>query len=156
MKTQKLTLEIDADEEITLGLVRLAKEVPDYELFYHLNTLNTFQFKRVNDLVFHGTYYDYYYPKFEAFHHDSKICIHYIANKSDHSVLKKASTELFVNEGDTKFLLENYEDVDYIISTSEPFGDFSVILLPENLMFQIQDFHLCPSVELYHLIQYYE
>jgi len=156
LKTQKLTLEIDADEEITLGLVRLAKEVPDYELFYHLNTLNTFQFKRVNDLVFHGTYYDYYYPKFEAFHHDSKICIHYIANKSDHSVLKKASTELFVNEGDTKFLLENYEDVDYIISTSEPFGDFSVILLPENLMFQIQDFHLCPSVELYHLIQYYE
>lgn len=156
MKTQKLTLEIDADEEITLGLVRLAKEVPDYELFYHLNTLNTFQFKRVNDLVFHGTYYDYYYPKFEAFHHDSKICIHFIANKSDHSVLKKASTELFANEGDTKFLLENYEDVDYIISTSEPFGDFSVILLPENLMFQIQDFHLCPSVELYHLIQYYE
>lgn len=156
MKTQKLTLEIDADEEITLGLVRLAKQVPDYELFYHLNTLNTFQFKRVNDLVFHGTYYDYYYPKFEAFHHDSKICIHFIANKSDHSVLKKASTELFTNEGDTKFLLENYEDVDYIISTSEPFGDFSVILLPENLMFQIQDFHLCPSAELYHLIQYYE
>ena len=156
MKTQKLTLEIDADEEITLGLVRLAKQVPDYELFYHLNTLNTFQFKRVNDLVFHGTYYDYYYPKFEAFHHDSKICIHFIANKSDHSVLKKASTELFANEGDTKFLLENYGDVDYIISTSEPFGDFSVILLPENLMFQIQDFHLCPSVELYHLIQYYE
>ena len=156
MKTQKLTLEIDADEEITLGLVRLAKQVPDYELFYHLNTLNTFQFKRVNDLVFHGTYYDYYYPKFEAFHHDSKICIHFIANKSDHSVLKKESTELFGNEGDTKFLLENYEDVDYIISTSEPFGDFSVILLPENLMFQIQDFHLCPSAELYHLIQYYE
>lgn len=156
MKTQKLTLEIDADEEITLGLVRLAKQVPDYELFYLLNTLNTFQFKRVNDLVFHGTYYDYYYPKFEAFHHDSKICIHFIANKSDHSVLKKESTELFENEEDTKFLLENYEDVDYIISTSEPFGDFSVILLPENLMFQIQDFHLCPSAELYHLIQYYE
>lgn len=156
MKTQKLTLEIDADEEITLGLVRLAKQVPDYELFYHLNTLNTFQFKRVNDLVFHGTYYDYYYPKFEAFHHDSKICIHFIANKSDHSVLKKESTELFGNEEDRKFLLENYEDVDYIISTSEPFGDFSVILLPENLMFQIQDFHLCPSAELYHLIQYYE
>lgn len=156
MKTQKLTLEIDADEEITLGLVRLAKQVPDYELFYHLNALNTFQFKRVNDLVFHGTYYDYYYPKFEAFHHDSKICIHFIANKSDHSVSKKESTELFGNEEDTKFLLENYEDVDYIISTSEPFGDFSVILLPENLMFQIQDFHLCPSAELYHLIQYYE
>ena len=156
MKTQKLTLEIDADEEIILGLVRLAKEVPDYELFYHLNSLNPFQFRRVNDLVFHGTYYDYYYPKFEAFHHDSKICIHIIANKSDRSILKKMNTELFSNEENTKLLLENYEDVDYLITTYEPFGDFSVILLPENLMFQIQDFLLSPSAELYHLIQYYE
>ena len=98
----------------------------------------------------------HYYPKFEAFHHDSKICIHFIANKSDHSVLKKESTELFGNEEDTKFLLENYEDVDYIISTSEPFGDFSVILLPEKLFFPIQEFQLSADTELYQIIQYYQ
>lgn len=156
MKPQKFTLEIEEDEEITLGLVRLVKDIPDYELFFHLNQLNQFQFKRIKDLIIRGQYYDYYYPRFEAFHHDSKICIHFIANRSDHSIQKKTSTELFTNEGETHHLLGKFQDVDYLIKTSEPFGDFSVILHPENLLFQIQNFQLSPKEELYELIQYYD
>ena len=34
--------------------------------------------------------------------------------------------------------------------------DFSVILLPENLVFQIQEYLLSSDEELYQLIQYYE
>jgi hypothetical protein len=156
LKTQKFILDIDEDEEITLGLVRLAKEVPSFELFFHLNNLNPFHFKRITDLIFHANYYDYYFPRFEAFHHDSKICIQFIENKSSHSFQKKITTELFNTESEIRFLLEKFEDVDYLIKTSEPFDDFSVILLPENLMFQIQNFQLSPSEELYQLIQYYE
>lgn len=156
MKTQKFTLEIDEDDEITLGLVRLAKEVPDYELFYHLNALNTFNFKRITDLVYHGKYYDYHYPRFQSFHHDNKICIQFIANKSSYSIQKSKQTELFNTEEDTRHLLDHFPDVNYLITTSEPFDDFSLILLPENLMFQIQDFQLNPTEELYQLIQYYE
>ena len=156
MKAQKFTLEIDEDDEITLGLVRLVKEVPDYELFHHLNTLNPFKFTRITDLIFHGRYYDYHFPRFETFHHDTKICIHFISNQSSQSFQKKNPTELFNTEGITKNLLEHFPDVNYIIKTSEPFVDFSVILHPENLMFQIQDFQLSPIEELYQLIQYYE
>ncbi|WHF51061.1 IPExxxVDY family protein [Chryseobacterium gotjawalense] len=156
MKTQKFTLEIDKDDEITLGLVRLAKEVPDYELFYHLNVLNPFKFTRITDLIYHGKYYDYYFPRFRSFHHDTKICIHFIANQSNHSIQKSSPVELFNTEQDTKYLLDHYPDVNYLIKTSEPFDDFSLILLPENLMFQIQDFQLSPIEELYQLIQYYE
>ena len=71
-------------------------------------------------------------------------------------IQKKKSTELFNNEEDTKYLLENFNDVDYLIKTSEPFDDFSVILLPENLVFQIQEYLLSSDEELYQLIQYYE
>lgn len=156
MKTQKFTLEIEEDDEITLGLVRLIKEIPDYELFHHFNVLNPFKFKRIADLIFRGKYYDYHFPRFEAFHHDTKVCLHFIANQSSESFQKKISTELFNSEGDKKYLLEHFLDVNYIIKTSEPFADFSVILLPENLVFQIQDFTLSPSEELYQLIQYYE
>lgn len=156
MKTQKFTLEIEEDDEITLGLVRLIKEIPDYELFHHFNVLNTFKFKRIADLIFRGKYYDYHFPRFEAFHHDTKVCLHFISNQSSESFQKKISTELFNSEGDKKYLLEHFPDVNYIIKTSEPFADFSVILLPENLVFQIQDFTLSPSEELYQLIQYYE
>ena len=156
MKTQKFTLEIEEDDEITVGLVRLVKEVPNYEFFYHLNLLNPFKFTRISDLIFHGTYYDYLFPRFQAFHHDSQICMHFITNRSSQSILKKNPTELFNTEEDTKYLLDHFPDVNYLIKTSEPFVDFSVILLPENLMFQIQDFQLSPVEELHQLIQYYE
>ena len=156
MKTQKFTLEIDEDDEITLGLVRLTKEVPNYELFYHLNAVNSLKFIRITDLIYHGKYYDYYFPRFEAFHHDTKICIHFIANQSGKSIQKGNPIELFNTEGDTKYLLDHFQDVDYLIKHSEPFDDFALILLPENLMFQIQGFQLSPIEELYQLIQYYE
>ena len=157
MKTQKILLDIDDDEkDITLGLVRLAKEVPPHELFYHLNSQNSFNFSRISDLTFQGTYFDYYFPRFQAFHCDSKMCIHFIANRSTSNLQKKISTELFSGENETLFLLDHFQDVDYIMKTSEPFDDFSLILLPENLLFQIQNFSLSPSEELYQLIQYYE
>lgn len=156
MKTQKILLDTEEDQEIALGLVRLAKDIPDYELFYHLNTINSFKFSRIKDFVFQGNYYDYYFPRFEAFHLDSNIYIHFIANKSCCSILKKNPNELFSVEHETKFLLEYFQDVDYLIKTSEPFDDFSLILLPENLLFQIQNFSLQPKEELYHLILYYE
>jgi hypothetical protein len=157
LKSQKILLDIeDDDEEITLGLVRLAKEIPEHELFYQLNILNSFQFSRIKDLVYNGVYYDYSFPRFEGFHRDSKVCIQFIANKSSQYIQKKVSTELFSGEQETKFLLDHFQDVDYLLKTSEPFGDFSLILLPENMMFQIQSFPLSPIEELYHIFQYYE
>lgn len=157
MKTQKILLDIDdEDEEITLGLVRLVKEIPAHELFFHLNSLNTFNFTRISDFVYRGHYYDHHFPRFETFHCDSKICIHMIANKSCGYEQKRVPDELFTGEQESRFLLSNSPDVDYIIKTSEPFSDFSLILHPENLMFKIQDFRLSPFEELYQTIQYYE
>jgi hypothetical protein len=53
-------------------------------------------------------------------------------------------------------LLDHFQDVDYLIKTSETFDDFSLILLPENLVFKTQEFTLSSDEELYQLIQYYE
>ncbi len=157
MKTQKILLDIeDEDENIPLGLARLAKDIPQHELFFHINTINSLNFTRIDDLVYHGEYFEYHFPRFQAFHNDSTVCIHFIGNKCCHSKQKKIATELFSGEFENKYLLENFQDVDYIIKTSEPFNDFSLILLPENLMFQIQDFTLSSEEELYHIFQYYE
>lgn len=44
LKSQKILLEIeDEDEEITLGLIRLAKEVPEHELFTNSMYATPFQ-----------------------------------------------------------------------------------------------------------------
>ena len=156
MKKQKILLDIEEEEEdITLGLVRLVKEIADYELFFHINALNSLNFSRITDFIQEKSFYNYYFPRFQAFHTESQICVQFISNKSAHFIQKKTSLELFAEEQETKYLLPNFQDVDYLLWTSEPFDDFSVILLPENLVFQIQSFPLSSNEELFQTIQYY-
>ena len=64
--------------------------------------------------------------------------------------------QLFLDESNIKFLLNLHQDADYILTNSDMFTDFSLILLPENLVFQIQEYLLSSDEELYQLIQYYE
>jgi hypothetical protein len=143
-------------EDIAIGLVRLAKDIPAHEFFYKINQTNNLCFSRKKDLVFHGGYYDYFFPRFEAYHKSTKTCFTFISNKSSESKQKKIQTELFTEEENIKFLLNNQVDVEYILHSSEQFPDFSVILLPENLVFPIQDYTLSSEEELYQIIQYYE
>ena len=156
MKSLKLFLDTEDEEDLNLGLIRLTREIPDYELFYHINGINGVGFKRIKELRKTGVYYDYYHQRFEAYFAHNKSCIQFIANKSSQHIQKKVSNELFSGEQETKFLLNHFQDVDYLLKTSEPFNDFSLILLPENLMFPIQHFPLSPIEELYQIIQYYE
>jgi hypothetical protein len=71
-------------------------------------------------------------------------------------VNKKNYRRTLSEEENIKFLLNNQVDVEYILHSSEQFPDFSVILLPENLVFPIQDYTLSSEEELYQIIQYYE
>ncbi|ASW75797.1 hypothetical protein IQ37_01900 [Chryseobacterium piperi] len=157
MEIQKLYDLDDIEfEDIAIGLVRLAKNIPDYEFFFKVNQNNDLKFSRIEDLVFHGLYYDYYFSRFEAYHKFTKTCFTFISNRSSESKQKKLQTELFSEEENIKFLLNNQVDVEYILHSSEQFPDFSVILLPENLVFPIQDYTLSSDEELYQIIQYYE
>lgn len=157
MEIQKLyDLEDIEFEDITIGLVRLAKNIPDHEFFYKVNQNNDLTFKRIEDVILHGLYYDYFFPRFEAYHKFTKTCFTFISNRSSESKQKKLQTELFSEEENIKFLLNNQVEVQYILHSSEQFPDFSVILLPENLVFPIQDYTLGSEEELYQIIQYYE
>ncbi|WP_143884277.1 IPExxxVDY family protein [Chryseobacterium binzhouense] len=157
MEVQKL---YDFDEtefeDITIGLVRLAKHIPDHEFFFRINQINDLTFSRINDLVYNGLYYDFSFPRYEAYHKYTKTCFTFISNKSSESKQKKLQTELFSEEDNIKFLLNNHPEVEYILHSSEQFPDFSVILLAENLVFPIQDYKLSSEEELYQIIQYYE
>ncbi|MEG1036700.1 MAG: IPExxxVDY family protein, partial [Chryseobacterium sp.] len=130
MEIQKLYDLDDIEfEDIAIGLVRLAKDIPAHEFFYKINQNNNLSFSRRKDLVFHGDYFDYFFPRYEAYHKFSKTCFTFISNKSSESKQKKVQTELFTEEENIKFLLNNQVDVEYILHSSEQFPDFSVILL---------------------------
>ena len=157
MKIKKQFLKLEEDlTEISIGLVRLIKPIPEYELFFMINQLNNFQFKRTADIKVEGEYFDYYFSRYQAYDKFSKNCFSFISNKSISSVEKKAQKELFLDEANIKFLLNVHQDADYILTNSDMFADFSLILLPENFIFQIQEYSLSSDEELYQLIQYYE
>ncbi len=156
MKNLKLYLDPEEDESINIGLVRLAKPLPEHEFFYLLNDINHLSFKRIPDLDIEGEFFHYFHPVFEAYHREFKNQILFIKNRSTEVNKKKEITQLFADEDDVNFLLPNFKDVDYLIKTSDNIAEFSLILLPENIMFQIQNYELTSEEELYHLIQYYE
>lgn len=157
MKIKKQYLKLEEDRtEINIGLIRLAKPIPEHELFFKINNLNTFKFSRISDILIKGEYYDHYFSRYQAYNKSTKDCYSFISNKSLLSVEKKVADQLFSDEFNIKFLLNLHPDVDYILTNTDMFADFSLILLPENLVFQIQEYPLSSEEELYHLIQYYE
>jgi len=154
---QNLYDDDEADAEfINVSLVRLAKNIADHEFFFQVNHINQLKFSRIADVVFHGIYYDYHFTRFQAYHHFSETCFTFISNRSSESIQKKVKRELFTGEENIKFLLNNKTEVEYILHSSEHFPDFSVILLPENLVFPRQDYVLSSEEELYQILQYYE
>ncbi|MNK42910.1 hypothetical protein D3C87_616020 [compost metagenome] len=155
IKKQYLKLEEDLSE-INVGLIRLAKPVPEHELFFSINEINTFKFKRVDDILIKGEYFDHSFSRYRAYDQSSKNCYSFISNKSIVSIRKKEQNELFLDESNIKYLLNLHQDVDYILSNSDMFAEFSLILLPENFVFQTQEYPLSSEEELYQLIQYYE
>jgi len=156
LKTLKLILDQVEESDRTIGLVRLVKKIPDHEFVFQINRCNPFNFKRIEDIHIKGMYFDYVFTRFEAYSKDRKTCIWLIANKCSESQQKLEVVELFSNETESRNLMPEMGDVDYILTTSDSIHDFSLILLPENLAFQVQDFNLSSQDELYHLIQYYE
>ncbi len=156
MKSLKLILDPEEESSRTIGLIRLIKEIPDHEFVFQINRLNPFNFSRIDDFIANGNYFDYSFPRFEAYSRDRKTCIWLIANKPSESLQKKEVKELFSSENESRNLLQEMPDVDYILVTSDTIHDFSLILLPESHAFQVQEFPLSSENELYHLIQYYE
>lgn len=156
MKLKKLFLDQEEEESLNVGLIRLAKSIPDYEFFFQINHLNFFQFYRKDDFIIPAEYNNYHFSCYHAYDEISKNCWRVFSNKSTETLKKKEQDKLFLDEQDIKFLLEHHQEVDYIITSGDDFVDFSLILLPENLSFPIQDFSLEPDEELYQIIQYYE
>ena len=155
IKKQYLKLEVD-HTEISIGLIRLIKAIPEHELFFSINKTNQFQFKRLDDILIKGEYFDHSFSLYQAYDSATKNCYSFISNKSISFTEKKVQNQLFSDESNIKFLLNLHQEVDYILTNSDMFADFSLILLPENFVFQIQEFSLSSGEELYQLIQYYE
>lgn len=155
-KIKKFFLDADEEEFINLALLRLAKKLPAHEFFYKINQINAFKFKRIKDIIITGKYFQYNFPRFEAYHDSSKNYLQIIGNKSEISYKIKEQKELFNTENETSYLFKEFLDVDYVFKSADFIDDFSLILLPENLAFNLQTISLISNDDRYQLIKYYE
>lgn len=152
----KLLLDDTEDFDREVGLLRLAKPLPDHEFFFHVNRLNSFCFERKEDLHIRKQYYQYEHSYFYGFCRAVKTSFHIFSNKSIQSLQIRTSTELFSQEDEIGFLLPDAPDVDYVVAASQPDADFSLILLPEQLTFVLQQWSLPTTDDLYHILRHYE
>lgn len=152
MKNKKIFLELDEQEEpLSVGWIRLRKKAPSHEVFFEINKLNSFTFKRTEDLK----YKKFYFSKFEGYHSETDTQYIIISNKSAPQ-RQKSEESLFSQVEEIKYLLPKNKDFEYIIYAKDNIPDFSLILLPENISFPIEKISIPSQNELYKLIQYYE
>lgn len=153
-----LTFEDDEEEELPLGLCRLAYPMEDFQFFYKLNRLNDFKFCRTKDIVIKRGYYKAFFNRFEAY--DSRNKTHYIVvvNRSHTVEEVEQRMNLFSGIEHTEYLFSDRALVDYILLTKGGFGDFSLILLPKEEVLQVEELVLSSQHELFDIIQcdYYD
>lgn len=157
MKNQKLIFEFEDTEveTIHLGLLRQVKNFLPHEFFFKINNDAKYSFRRIDDLEVYKSHFHYAHMVYEACDTIHKNRLIFIKNKSSYTKKVKEFTELFIEETEENYLIP-MKEVDYIIKTSDNIEDFSVILLPENIAFNIQHYTINSDEELYQLIQYYE
>jgi hypothetical protein len=156
LKNKKLFLDTVEEEAITVGLIKLAHHLPCHEVFFKINQLNFFQFCRMEDIMVENQNHLYHFPRFEAYDCGTQTSFVLIANMPDRVEKVQEHFELFDGADENKYLLSSVKDIDYIVTSQEECADFSVIQLPQDLIFEIQEYSINPNEDLYQLIHYYE
>lgn len=155
MKNQKLFLEEEEVESLHIGLLRQVVDLPPHEFFFRINQGKSLSFSRVKDLSVENTYFHHSHLVYEACDENLKNSLRFIKNKSSDTKKIREITELFIEEETENYLIP-MKDVDYLVKTSDNIDDFSVISLPKNMTFGIQNYSIDSEETLYQLIQYYE
>lgn len=155
MKNKKFILEAE-EEERRVGLLRLAHRMEDYEFFFKLNRINPFKFSRLEDVEMDDYSLVYQFARYQTYDEATRTIYSFVANKSHHAQKKTDVIDLFSDLYEPMYIFPQYPEVDYILLIKDVFTKFSVILLPEQLTFPLQEVVLSPEQKFYQTIQYYE
>lgn len=152
MKKIVLSLEDYVSESTSIGLVRLIKHFPSHQLFFKIGKKKNIYFQRKEDISVKGRFYEHYHAVYQAYDSDNDWEITFITNKSVDFMKVKEIDELFIDEDEIHYLLNNFKDVDYIIKVSSEISDYNEIGLPNDLMFHIQNYELFVHQPLWSII----
>lgn len=148
-------MDFDEEEDISVGLIRLKKNIPYHELFFEINQQNTFSFSRKADLRIEDFLGIYYFPIFGAFDELTQAHFTIIANQSCDSERKEKPIEgLFDLIVEEKYFINR--NIDFILFSKENGEDFTTLNLPKKSVFPMEIYTLNLGEELYQIILDYD
>lgn len=153
MKNKKLFLDWEEEETITIGLIKLAQRLPHHEIFFKINQLNRFKFRRVDDFVLNRNCQNYFFPKFECYDCASQNRWVMIANQSLKFEKKSSSLELFDLHEEYEFLFYSKKDFDFVVTSQDGNMNISNIQFPKGMLVEFITKDLEENDELFSYIQ---
>lgn len=148
-KNKKIFLDFDDEEPLKIGLIQLAKNIKVSEFFFKINNINNSPFVRVNDFTITKKKQQFSFQQFKNDFNNTGYPYHIISNKSFEQKIKENRDSLFDESYAVQYLIENQRNIDFIIKTNDIYPDFSLILYPENSIFQIQEIEITTQSILY-------
>lgn len=142
------------EENISVGLIKLRKDIPYQELFFKINQLNPFNFTRKKDLQIEDNFGKYDFPIYEAFNEMTRSHFVVLVNKPCAIYQQETDEKSLFDLIETKYLLK--PEITLIIFAKEIWEDFSVINTPTEWVQDLQEYSLSQKEELYHIILNYE
>lgn len=154
MKNKKLILDLEEEDCISVGLVRLSKDIPHHELFFKINQQNQFYFSRKKDLLIEDFSGYYKFPIFEAFDESLKNTFIMMANQPINFERKEGkSIESLFELVEEKCFINN--NINFIIFSKEGNDDFSTINFPKEWV-EVENYSINYEEELYQIILNYD
>lgn len=160
------TLSLEGETESAsqdLWLLSLARNLEDYEFFYALNVLTDFEYCRENDLILEEGKKKFYHSVYKGFSLSKQISVQFFSNEAffeeNEEKAKTRKTATAKSGGGRRTphrFIPDYPEVQFIVRMQEGDDDFSLLLLPEKLIFSPKKITVEEDSALYQTIAYYE
>lgn len=161
-----LTLSLEEETESAqedLWLLSLARNLEDYEFFYALNVLTDFRYSRKDDLILEEGSRKFYHSVYEGFSQSHQMRVQFFSNEAFYEEgkerIKPKKSKNMASEEAVHLphrFIPDYPEVQFIVRIKEGDGDFSLLLLPEKLIFSPKPITVEEQSVLYQTIAYYE
>jgi len=151
-KIKKISLDFD-DDPITLQLISIKKSISHHKFFFEINKRNKFKFERAKNLVIYDNSIEYEFLYMKSYDIEGNNICSVIANKSFENC-NNTSIDAFSEHNSNEFyLLNKQKNIDFIMKIHDSSLEFSVHLLPNEMLSFVKENHVKPKDLIYQYIQ---
>jgi len=154
-RIKKISLDFD-NEPIRLQLVSIKENLSLHKFFFEMNKQNKFKCKRIKNFIVHDNSIEHEFLYMKSYDEEENSICSFIANKSfkNSSNLDNISVDIFGKYDHNEYYLFNaHKNIDFIMKIHDSYIEFSLHLLPKNLVSFVEETLVKPKDLVYQYIQ---